>query len=259
MRIVDTGAVAGWVRDGRERRVLLLHGGPGIGFEYLDPLAEEIGPTWTVASFQQRGLSPSTLGGPFDLDTAVADVAAFLDALGWEQTVLLGHSWGGHLALHATVALPDRVSATLAVEPLGAVGDGGEQAFDDALLARTAPAGQARLAHVTDPLEIVRILWPAYCADPAAPAPVPEIRLSAEASDGLWPDLRARLSALAAALPEVAVPLGLVSGGSSPMPAALDVLDLVPGAWLEVVDGAGHFPWIERPGRVGAALERLTS
>jgi pimeloyl-ACP methyl ester carboxylesterase len=40
--------------------------------------------------------------------------------------------------------------------------------------------------------------------------------------------------------------------------AAAATARAVPGAWPEVVDGAGHFPWFERPGSVRAALERLT-
>jgi proline iminopeptidase len=256
---VDTGAVAGWVRGGGPQRALLLHGGPGMGFEYLDGLAEEIGPAWTVASFQQRGLAPSVVGGPFDITTAVSDVAAFLDALGWDRAVLVGHSWGGHLALHAAVALPERVAGVLAVDPLGAVGDGGEAGFEEALLARTPPDDLARLAEASDGIEAIRILWPAYGADPVAPPTLPEVRTSAEGGEVLWVDLRARMGTLSAALPDIAVPLGIVTGGASPMPAtaASEVVALVPGAWLEVVDGAGHFPWLERPGRVAAALDRL--
>ena len=34
---------------------------------------------------------------------------------------------------------------------------------------------------------------------------------------------------------------------------------LIPGALLEVVAGAGHFPWIEKPGCVRAALDRLVA
>jgi pimeloyl-ACP methyl ester carboxylesterase len=39
--------------------------------------------------------------------------------------------------------------------------------------------------------------------------------------------------------------------------AAKATADAIPGAWLEVVDGAGHFPWQDRPGSVRAGLDRL--
>ena len=220
MRPVDAGPVAGWVCDGGPHRALLLHGGPGLGFEYLDGLTDEISPAWTVASFQQRGLGPATLDGPFDLDTAVADVARFLDALGWDRAVLVGHSWGGHLALHVAVALPDRVEGILGVDPLGAVGDGGARAFEESLLARIAPEQLAALADVTDELDGLRIVWPGYAADPSAAPPFPEIRLSAAAGAGLHSEIRSRMSALEAALPRITAPLGIVAGGASPMPVS---------------------------------------
>src|SRR3954449_1149550 len=94
--------LAGWVQ-GDGAPVLLLHGGPGLSYEYVDGLAEDIGAGYRIASFQQRGLAPSTTAGPFDLPTAVADVVAVLDALGWERAWVVGHSWGGHLLLHLAI------------------------------------------------------------------------------------------------------------------------------------------------------------
>lgn len=35
--------------------------------------------------------------------------------------------------------------------------------------------------------------------------------------------------------------------------------DRIPGAWVDVVDGAGHFVWVETPGAVRASLRRLTA
>jgi pimeloyl-ACP methyl ester carboxylesterase len=36
-------------------------------------------------------------------------------------------------------------------------------------------------------------------------------------------------------------------------------VDLLPDAELEVVEGAGHFVWYQRPGAVRAALDRLAA
>jgi proline iminopeptidase len=41
--------------------------------------------------------------------------------------------------------------------------------------------------------------------------------------------------------------------------AAAATVRSIRGAWLEVIDDAGHFPWFERPGCVRAALQRLTA
>jgi pimeloyl-ACP methyl ester carboxylesterase len=69
------------------------------------------------------------------------------------------------------------------------------------------------------------------------------------------------LPGLEARLPEIRVPVGFVHGSRSPMPlaASTDAAERIPGAWVEVVDGAGHFVWVEAPGAVRAALRRLTA
>ncbi len=89
---------------------------------------------------------------------------------------------------------------------------------------------------------------------------MPDIRSSVEAYSGIWESLTEELPHLAAALPTVTVPFAFVAGAGSPMPvdqAAGPTAALIPGAWLDTVEGAGHFPWYERPGRVRAALDRL--
>ena len=60
------GVLGGW-RAGTGARVLLLHGGPGLDFGYMDELAEELGDRFELAAYQQRGLAPSTTEGPFEV------------------------------------------------------------------------------------------------------------------------------------------------------------------------------------------------
>jgi len=77
---VAGGSIGGWL-EGAGPAVLLLHGGPGMSFEYLDSLGEELAPEFRVAAYQQRGLEPSTLNGPFTIVQAVEDALAVLDSL----------------------------------------------------------------------------------------------------------------------------------------------------------------------------------
>jgi pimeloyl-ACP methyl ester carboxylesterase len=264
------GDLGGWVA-GDGPPVLLLHGGPGMAYTYLDSLAEEIGAGYRVAAFQQRGLEPSSLDGPFDLGTAVADVAAVLDALGWERAWVIGHSWGGHLLLHCATAIPDRMLGGLAVDLLGGVGDGGEAAFEAELMRRTPPEAAERAKELDErgmqgdatPEELresLELLWPAYFAAPDHTMPFLDARSSIPAYSGIWDAAKAALPALEASLGTIAMPFGVLAGGGSPMPvedAAAATARAIPGAWLEIAEGAGHFPWFERPGCVRSALDRL--
>ena len=268
---VPGGRLAGW-RQGEGEPGLLLHGGPGLAYGYLDGLAADIGEGWETATYQQRGLEPSTTEGPFDVPRAVADAEAVLDGLGWERAWVVGHSWGGHLLLHLAVAAPERLLGGLAVDPLGGAGDGGTERFEHELLARTPEEVRERAKELDDRamrgeagpddlVESMRLLWPAYFASAGDAMPFPpDMRPSIPAYAGLWASLNDALPALEAALPAIRVPMGFLAGAGSPMPAdvaAGATARAIPGAWLDVVEGAGHFPWHERPGCVRAALQRL--
>ena len=84
--------------------------------------------------------------------------------------------------------------------------------------------------------------------------------MASERSAQMGPSIHAELPALEAGLPRIPVPVGFVHGSRSPMPvaASTDAADRIPGAWVDVVDGAGHFVWVEAPGAVRTSLRRLT-
>ncbi len=266
-----SGALSGWIA-GDGPHVLAVHGGPGMSYDYLDDAVAELATRYQVATFQQRGLAPSTEDGEFTVDEAVADIVAMLDGLGWDTAYLMGHSWGGHLAFHLAVQISGRLAGVLSVEPLGAVGDGGMAAFGAEMLARVPEADRAR-AHLLDERdmageatpeesqEALSLFWPSYFADPSAAPPVPHSEISQPAITGLLAEVFERLSTLEASLPAIAVPFGVLVGERSPMPATAgtETAARIPGAWSQVVPGAGHFPWHESPGCVVAAMDRLVA
>jgi pimeloyl-ACP methyl ester carboxylesterase len=133
----DDGPLIAGRRAGSGPPVLLLHGGPGLGFDYLGDLAEELAEENDVAWYQQRGQEPSAVGGPYTVALDVEDARRVLDVLGWEKAYVVGHSWGGHLALHVAAAMPERLLGVLSVDPLGAVGDGRWPEFDEEMFRRT--------------------------------------------------------------------------------------------------------------------------
>ena len=148
----DGGPLGGWIQ-GTGPPVLLLHGGPGLNHTYLDSLGAELDTEFQVASYQQRGLEPSTLEGPFTVAQSIEDAVAVLDGLGWPRAWVVGHSWGGHLALRLAAERPERLLGALAVDPIGVVGDGGHAAFEAEMSART-PLARRRRAEELDEREL---------------------------------------------------------------------------------------------------------
>ena len=268
----DDGPLIAGRRAGSGPLVLLLHGGPGLGFDYLRDLADELAEENDVAWYQQRGQEPSAAERPYTVATDVEGARRVLDTLGWERAYVVGHSWGGHLALHVAGAMPDRLLGVLAVDPLGSIGDGRWPEFDEEILRRTPEAVRERAREIDElamagtaddelALEGMRLVWPAYFADPDRAPPMPELQIATERSAEMVPSIFAALPALEAGLPEIRVAVGFVHGSRSPMPlaASTDAAERIPGAWVEVVDGAGHFIWVEAPGAVRASLRRLTA
>lgn len=250
--------------------MVAIHGGPGLSFEYLDDAVMELAERYRVATYQQRGLAPSTTDGEFTIAEALTDIRAVLDGLGWDSAYLMGHSWGGHLVLHAATAIPERLSAVLAVDPLGAVGDGGMAAFGAEMAARVPEPSRARAeeldekdmagnATAQESREALSLFWPSYFADPAAAPPMPRAEVSQSAMLGLFADVTARLPELEASLPSITVPVGVLVGERSPMPPTVgaETATRIPGAWSHVEPQAGHFVWHEAPGSVAAAMDRL--
>jgi pimeloyl-ACP methyl ester carboxylesterase len=270
---VDTGSgeLSGWMA-GEGPRVLAVHGGPGMSYDYLDDAVTELAARYQVATFQQRGLAPSTAGGEFTVAEAVQDLVAVLDGLGWDTAYLMGHSWGGHLVFHAALAIPERLDGVLSVDPLGAVGDGGMEAFGAEMAARVPEESRARAQELDEKdmagestpeesLEAFSLFWPSYFADPSSAPPMPRVEFCQPANVGLFGDLAAGLPELEAGLPSLTLPFGVLVGERSPMPstAGTDSAARIPGAWSSVAPGAGHFPWHESPGCLVAAMDRLVA
>lgn len=267
---VPGGDLVGWVA-GEGPPVLLLHGGPALSGEYLDPLADELVSGYRVAWYQQRGIAPSTESGPHGVDQHVRDVASVLDHLGWDDALVVGHSWGGFLVIAVAVELGARLRGAMAVDPLGTVDPSTWPEFDENLAKAVRPEDRKRYTQLLEipdevvtldeALEGMRIVWPGYFADPATAPSMPDMLMRVDAHLETWASVEAVQPELAASLHRLEVPFSFVHGAGSPMPlvASSASVDLLPDAQLEVVAGAGHFIWHERPGAVRAALDRLAA
>ncbi|MFZ0168865.1 MAG: alpha/beta hydrolase [Candidatus Dormiibacterota bacterium] len=262
--------LVGW-KTGSGPVVLVLHGGPGLS-EYTESLLAELTDHYTVVRYQQRGLAPSTTAGPFDVDTQVADVVSVLDHLGLEQGVMIGHSWGGHLLMHLMAAHQDRVAAAVVIDPLGAVGDGGEADLGRVLGERTTPEAAARAAELderallgegtaADAIEGLALFWPGYFPDPPSAPPMPAMEISLPAYGETFTSIREHFErhTLESLLPKVHVPTLFLLGEKSPIPTVHGVASaaLMPNAEVRVLPDCGHFVWLDEPGSVRAGLDSV--
>jgi proline iminopeptidase len=121
---VDTssGAFQVWTKqvgDNPTMKVLLLHGGPGVGHEYLEPLADFL-PEAGIEVYLYDQLGAQFSDQPEDPD--LWQIPRFVDeveqvrtalGLGPDNFYLLGHSWGGILAMEYALAYGDALKGLI--------------------------------------------------------------------------------------------------------------------------------------------------
>lgn len=82
---------------------------------YMLNLERLAGPEFAVVTYDQRGMGRSTSPPPeasnYDLMKYVGDLAAVQKTVGVESVSLLGHSWGGLVALRYATVYPERVGS----------------------------------------------------------------------------------------------------------------------------------------------------
>lgn len=211
-----------------------------------------------------HGLTP---GEPDEcsIETFGADVAALLEAKDLRDTILVGHSMGCRVVLQAFLNAPHRVGALALV-------DGSYQGAG--LTAQEAERATRTLIQTEGYSNFARRLFSDMFLAPSAQANAivqRALELPEAIGAALFPRL-ARWDAAhtQAALARVNVPVlviqctylspernrvALEAGQSSPW---LDLVRRVaPGARIEIITGAGHFPQLEAPARINTLLAAL--
>lgn len=100
--------------------VIVLHGGPGIGYRYLLPeLSDSLSVSTKLILYDQRASGQSTGSRTPELLTIssfVDDLRQLYAALRISRAILLGHSFGGLLAMKFGIQNPDLVTGLILVD-----------------------------------------------------------------------------------------------------------------------------------------------
>ena len=241
---------------GADEVVLLLHGLGGSRISWEAQLAD-LGRRALVAAWDLPGYGASPpLAGPTTFPALADAVVAWADELGVGRVHLVGISFGGMIAQYAAAAHPERIASLtlLATSPKFGL-DGTEPEAWRA--ARLAPldAGQEPIDfadRVLGALAGPNITAEAMAGQRAAMARITSTALRRSIDCLVTHDSRGVLS-------QIGAPTAVLVGGlddETPVAYAQAIVDLVPGATLEVVPGAGHLLNVEAPDAVDAAIVR---
>jgi pimeloyl-ACP methyl ester carboxylesterase len=225
--------------------LLLIH---GAGGRHLDwPAKVRFLPETTVYALDLPGHAQSEGPGRDTIDAYADDVAAFMEAVGLERVVLVGHSMGGAIAL--TLAL----RRTPQVVGLVLVGTSARLRVGEIILDNILP-------NFPKALDLIfKFAW----SSQARPVQVGLAkRLMRENGPEVvygdfWAchhfDVRARLG-------EITLPTLVLSGAADQMTPAKFGQALaagIPGAKFVVIDRVGHFLMQEAPERVAGEIKQF--
>jgi proline iminopeptidase len=157
----DVGAVT-WVRlsngykvwtkqvGSGEKKLLLLHGGPGLSHDYMNCFADILpGQGYEIHLYDQLGCGLSDRPADrtlWTLNRYVAEVEEVQVALGLEHFVLVGHSWGSVLAIEYALKHQDCLQALILSNMTASAAD--YDAYNDHLKRQLPIEMQDRLSRI---------------------------------------------------------------------------------------------------------------
>ncbi len=276
------GAMLRYREVGQGQPLIVLHGGPSFDHRYLLPDLDLLADTFRLIYYDQRGRGGSAGGvRPEDvsLRSDLDDLDVVRASFGLDRVAVLGHSWGGLLAMEYTLRHPEHVSHLILLNTAPASYDD-FRLFVQNLNARP-PADAELLRSLRSHLEADEsdpharaAYYHAYFRMTLRPPElldrlIANMRLgwteqgvhTAEAiGDRLWAetaeapdfDLLPRLAALR-------VPTLVLHGDYDfiPLACAAHIAKAIPGASLIVLPDCGHFSYMEHPEGVRAALAQF--
>jgi len=226
--------------------VVLLHGYTDSMRSY-DRVLPHLPRSLRVFAVTQRGHGASDKPeGSYASDVFARDVAAFMDAVGLERAVIVGHSMGSTVAMRFAVDYPQRTQALV---------------LEGAFVPRAANAELttflAEVSALTDPIDpaFVRGFQQSTLAQPV-PAEFFEMVVdeSLKVPASVWKAALEpyRTADFASALTKIRVPTLLVWGDRDAFTGRAEqdsLTQLLAGSRLAIYAGAGHSPHWEEPQR----------
>lgn len=198
-----------------------------------------------------HGLSEAT-PGPYSIDQLADDAAGLIRHLGLTRVVFVGLSIGGLIGLSLAARHPDLLAGLVISNSAAKIGDAAM--WQD----RIATIRANGLASIGAPT-MERWFSPAF-RDSGAAAPWQRM-LERQPLEGYAACCEAIAGAdLREATAGLHLPVQLIAGnldGSTPPEIVRDTADLIAGARVDIIDGAGHIPCVEAPAAHAAIIARF--
>jgi proline iminopeptidase len=234
---------------------LVTHGGLGFDHTYLHPWLDPLGDTLHLIYYDHRGNGRS--GRPANdtmtHENLAADADALASHLGHDKVAVIGHSYGGFIALEMALRHPDRLSHLILLDTAPAMNYSEEIMANAVRMGATAEmlaALNENWSSNDEMRERFPVIWPLYFKnfDPQVASRVIEdtiISLAGRAREGEMENhnVIARLS-------EIQIPTLILVGREDFIcpPSQAHIMHAgIPDSELVIFENSGHLPWVEEP------------
>lgn len=250
------------VGDGGEP-IVVVHGGPGLDHEYLQPGLDALANRNTLIYYDQRGTGRSSaelIDSIIHFDAFVEDIERLRETLGYERVTVLGHSFGSLIATEYARRYPDRTRALILMNPVepgsryrAATADRQEARRSDRVAEEMARLRESEAFEARDPATLSRFYRLAFMSVAKDSAVVERLDLDLADTTARQGQEVARLLAASMGTVEwwdrlsaVEAPTLVLHGryDAPPTDMARELAEAFPLGTFEVLD-AGHFPYVE--------------
>jgi len=252
---------------GKGEPIIVVHGGPGLSQDYLLPQMAKLAQTNLVIFYDQRGCGLSTGAineDSIQIKTFVDDLEAIRKSFGYKKVTVLGHSWGGFLAMQYAIAHPHSINKLILLNTMPPSSEG-FSLFIQEWMKRMAPY-QDELKAIKDTPEFTkgnpstiekyyRIIFGRYCYN-SEKADLLNLYMSPKASiDGaqVYEIFRQTLFTKSFnfqdQLKSLKIPTLIVHGDFDPIPPSTAEMlhQNIPDSQYILIKDCGHFPYVETP------------
>jgi pimeloyl-ACP methyl ester carboxylesterase len=251
---VQGGRLPVWIEAGEPTALVFLHYWGG-SHRTFDSVIARLSGGRTVVSYDHRGWGAAReLSGPYGIEALADDALDVVRELGISRYVLVGHSMGGKTAQLAASKRPEGLAGLVLIAPApprptvdAQAADALAHAYDsratvsgvlqDVLTNRQLSA-ELREQVITDSLaagDDARLAWPRH---------------------GITMDITAAASA-------IEVPVQVLAGRHDRVdpPASLEanLLPVIQGARMTVIEDTGHLSPLEVPGQIAIQIDQFAA
>jgi proline iminopeptidase len=254
--------------------LVILHGGPGLDHSYFLPQMEKLADTYELIFFDQRGCGKSSIrvdSTAMTLDALVEDIDRVRDAYNLKTMNLMGHSWGGLLAMYYAIKHGDRLNSLILVNSTPPTSDLRTASFKTIgeRTTREDSIAQASLVQTPefkrrDPAAMqkyFRLLFRGTfryrsMADELTLTFGPDYGARSKLVQYLAKDPQLQTYDLLSRLETIRCPVLIIGSDYdlSPPEANERIRDHIEGSRYVVMQSCGHFPFIEAPGQFFPAV-----